>query len=108
MSQWGLHSTEVAFLLRAKQSRVRFSAFPKNNFDVNETYQRRWLEESGQRLEYVDQTHLVLASGKLVFQKVCHQPAQTYPMHELTVKKQGLEKYWCGWLQLEFQRCQLP
>ena len=31
--------------------------------------QRRCLEESGQRLENVDRTHLVLASGKLVLQK---------------------------------------
>ena len=31
--------------------------------------QRRCLEESGQRLENVDQTHLVLASGKLVLHK---------------------------------------
>ena len=31
--------------------------------------QWHWLEESGHRLENVDQTHLVLASGKLVLQK---------------------------------------
>ena len=31
--------------------------------DVAEVNQRRWLEESGQWLENVDQTHLVLASG---------------------------------------------
>ena len=30
---------------------------------------RRWLEESGQRLENVDRTNLVVASGKLVLQK---------------------------------------
>ena len=29
------------------------------------------LEESGQWLENVDQTHLVMASGKLVLQKHC-------------------------------------
>ena len=29
----------------------------------------RWLAESGQWLENVDQTHLVLASGKPVLQK---------------------------------------
>ena len=38
--------------------------FPKIYFDVAENYQGRWLEESGQRLENIDQTHLVLASGK--------------------------------------------
>ena len=37
--------------------------------DVAEVNQRRWLEESGLWLENVDQTHLVLASGKLVLQK---------------------------------------
>ena len=42
---------------------------PKNYFDVAEIYQCRWLEESGQRLENVDRTHLVLASGKLVLKK---------------------------------------
>ena len=31
--------------------------------------QWHWLEESGHRLENVDQTHQVLASGKLVLQK---------------------------------------
>ena len=35
-------------------------------FDVAEIYRQRWLEESGHRLENVDQTHLVLVSGKLV------------------------------------------
>ena len=35
-----------------------------------EVNQQRWLEESGQRLENVDRTHLALASGKLVLQKV--------------------------------------
>ena len=37
--------------------------------DVAEVDQRRWLEESRQWLENVDQTHLVLASGKRVLQK---------------------------------------
>ena len=37
--------------------------------DVAEAYQRRCLEESGQWLENVDQTHLVVASGKPVLQK---------------------------------------
>ena len=39
-------------------------------FNVAEVNQRRWLEESGLRLENVNQTHLVLASGKPVLQKV--------------------------------------
>ena len=32
--------------------------------DVTVVNKQRWLEESGQRLQNVDQTHLVLASGK--------------------------------------------
>ena len=50
-------------------------SIPKNNFsgkndaDVAEVNQQRWFEESGQCLENVDRTHLVLASGKPVLQK---------------------------------------
>ena len=42
-----------------------------------EVDQQRWLEESGQWLENVDRTHLVLASGKPVLQKKisqCYKP----------------------------------
>ena len=49
--------------------RGRGAAFPKIYFNVAEISRRRWLEEGGQRLENVDRTHLVLASGKLVLQK---------------------------------------
>ena len=52
---------------------VLFPAFLKffrgKIINVSEVNQWRWLEESGQWLENVDQTHLVLASGKLVLQK---------------------------------------
>ena len=37
--------------------------------DVAEVNQRHCLEESGHWLEKVDQTHLEVASGKLVLQK---------------------------------------
>ena len=40
------------------------------NVSVSEVNQWRCLEESGQWLENVDRTHLVLGSGKLVLQKV--------------------------------------
>ena len=46
---------------------------PKNYFDVAEIYRWCWFEESGQWLENVYQTHLVLASGKLVLQKTDHR-----------------------------------
>ena len=39
--------------------------YKKDFVDVD---QQRFLEQSRQRLENVDQTHLVLASGKLVLQ----------------------------------------
>ena len=38
--------------------------------NVDEVNQRRSLEESGQWLENVDRTHLILVSGKLVLQKL--------------------------------------
>ena len=44
-------------------------AAPGSIPDVAEINRRRWLEESGQRLENVDRTHQVLASGKLVLLK---------------------------------------
>ena len=53
---------------------IGFPAFPKffqkgKIIDVAQVNQRRWLEESGQWLENVDRTHLVLATGKPVLQK---------------------------------------
>ena len=41
--------------------------------DVAEVNQRPWLEESGQWLENVERTHLVLSSGKPLLQKVDSQ-----------------------------------
>ena len=45
-----------------------FPAFTIFFVDVAEVYTRNCLEESGQFLENVDPTHLVLASGKRVLQ----------------------------------------
>ena len=42
---------------------------PKKIFNVAETYQQRWSEESGQNIDNVDQTHLELAGGKLALQR---------------------------------------
>ena len=50
----------MAFLLLTLCPQVRFSSVPKIYSDVAEIYQRRLLEA---------QTHLVLASGKLILQK---------------------------------------
>ena len=61
---------DVAFLLLTLGLNVRFSVLPRIYFDVTEIYQRCWLEETGQRLENVEQTHLVItASGRLVLKK---------------------------------------
>ena len=57
-----LHCTEVASLLRTQRPRVRFLAFPKIYYDVAKIYRRCWLEETGQRIENVKRTHLVVAS----------------------------------------------
>ena len=40
--------------------------FEEKIINVAEVNSQHWLEESGQWLDNVDQTHLVLASGKLV------------------------------------------
>ena len=64
-----LHSLEVPFLLCSQWPWVRFLAFPQIYFDVAEIYCRHWFEESGQRLENVGRTHLVLASSKQVLQE---------------------------------------
>ena len=70
----GMHSTEVVYLLLTQKPQVRIPAFPiffsGNFFKVTEVNQQRWWEESGQWLENVDRTHLVLASGKPVQQKL--------------------------------------
>ena len=69
LREGGLQSTEVAFLPLTQRPWVHFLAFPKIYFGVAEIYQWHWFEESGQRLENVDQAHLVLESGKVVLQK---------------------------------------
>ena len=71
---------EVAFVLLTQQPRVRLPVFPKNYFNVGEIYWRPWLEE----IENVNQTHLALASGKLVLQKYKYLPGRaTVQRHNL-------------------------
>ena len=68
----GLHSKEVAHLLLTQQPRFDSQhsriIFRGKIIDVVEINQQHLLDESGQRLENVDQTHLVLASGKPALQ----------------------------------------
>ena len=61
--------TEVEFLLLTQRPWDNSLLFMKMYFNVDEIYQRRWLEESEQWLENDDQTHLVLVSSKLVLQR---------------------------------------
>ena len=44
--------------------------FQRKNISVGEVNHWRWLEESGHRLENIDQTPLVLASGNRVLKKL--------------------------------------
>ena len=63
-------------ILASRPSCPRFDSQCSNfflqekNAKVAEINNRRCLDESGQWLENVDRTNLVLASGKLVLQKV--------------------------------------
>ena len=65
----GLHSTEVAQLPLTQQPRVRFLVFPITFLLMLLSFIEGSTSNSGQRLENVNGTHLVLASGKLVLQK---------------------------------------
>ena len=63
----GLLDKEVAYSMLTMQPLVWFPEFP--NFFQRKIYWCCWLEESGQLLENVDPTHLVLACGMSVLQK---------------------------------------
>ena len=67
---WEGRGSTIAYHSTAKSSRKIFS---EKIVDVAVVNQRRRLEESGQWLENVDQTHLDLASGKPVLQKFALQ-----------------------------------
>ena len=67
---WGQHSTKVS-ILTSRPSCPRFCAkhydifSEKKIVNVAEVNQLRWLEESGQWIENVNQTHLVLDTRQL-------------------------------------------
>ena len=61
---------EVAYLLLTQQPQVCFSAFPRLCLYVLLIFIDSTGSNSGQRLDNVNQPHLVLASGKLVFLKI--------------------------------------
>ena len=64
---------QTSILASHPAARVQFPASPiffgGKIIDVAWVNQQRWLEESGQWLENVDQTHVVQASGKSVLKK---------------------------------------
>ena len=65
----GLQSTEAAYLLLTQQPLVWFLAFPRVFFLMLLRFIDASAQKSGQRLDIVNRTHLVLASGKRVLQK---------------------------------------
>ena len=69
--------------------------FRGKNIDFAEVNQLRWLEESGQWLENVDQTHLILASGKSVLKKL--------PMRKKVKKFETLQRIDLFWINLELK-----
>ena len=56
----------LACLLPDPAAPVSIPSIQGEMINVAEVNQRLWLEESGQRLENVDRTHLELASGRRV------------------------------------------
>ena len=68
MSQW------IAYLLPDPAAPGSIPSVPRKKIvDIAEGNQPGCLEERGQWLENVNQTHLVLASGKLVLQNIKHK-----------------------------------
>ena len=66
---------KIFSMLASRPSSPRFNQpfltfFGGKNVNIANVNQWRCLEENGQRLENADQTHLVLASGKLIVQKI--------------------------------------
>ena len=73
-SYGGILAQKLAYLLLDPAAPGSIPCGPKifseeKIVNITEVNQRHCLEESGQWLENVDQTHLVLASGKPVLQK---------------------------------------
>ena len=60
----GVRSKEAAQLLLTQQPRVRFSAFPRIFLLMLLRFIRSTAYNSGQWLDNVNRTHLVLARGK--------------------------------------------
>ena len=72
----GLHSTEVEYLLLTQLPWVRFLAFLRTELRV--IVGTAW--NSVQRLDIVNQTHLVQPIGKLVLQKNHNDSNVTKPV----------------------------
>ena len=64
----GLQNTEVAYLLLTQQPWVRYSVFPRIFLLMLLRFIDSTALNIGQILEYVNWTHLALASGKLILQ----------------------------------------
>ena len=69
--------------------------------DVAEVHQRCCLEESGQRLDYVNQTHLALASGKLVLQKKHSRHALCLTANQTSECQTKFQNYLTDWVSCQ-------
>ena len=79
----------MSFLFLTQQPRIVLLAFPKIYFQCCWDLWWRWIDEIVQRLENADQTHLVLASGKLVQQKVFLHVS----LKKVVAKKEKIDKH---------------
>ena len=74
-------------MLLTQEPQVRFRFSEEFFLDVTEVYQRRWLEQSGQGLENVDRTHLVLGSGKPELQNKFKGPKSLLKLFPISKQK---------------------
>ena len=105
-----MHSTIVASVLLTQQPRFD-SKHSQNIFrwkiiDFGKVSFRRWLEESGQRLDNVEWTHLFLACGNQVQQKNYEDVAINYSIVLLSASFYCL-RFWSR-KEIEVQTRQSP
>ena len=74
-------------MLLTQEPQVQFGFSEEFFLDVTEVYQRRWLEQSGQWLENVDRTHLVLGSGKPELQNKFKGPEPLLKLFPISKQK---------------------
>ena len=106
----GWHSTEVAFALLILLARVWFSVFTRFFREIQISWCRRDLStavhclvcvDSAWKSLILDQTHLVLASGKLVLEKqnwtILTKDIYIISLNRLKLKTPRFEPRMAGW-----------